>query len=102
MEILQSIGAEVYERLDLAFLGLLATIGYFAISIAKEYLERKLVSSVTISNIDPVYDWVNKYLMERGYLTVDSMADCEVRMFRKKFNNYAEFFLALSKPKEKP
>ena len=69
--------------LDAAFLGLLATIGYFAISIAKEYLERKLVSSVTISNIDPVYDWVNKFLMERGYLTVDSMADCEVRTFRK-------------------
>jgi len=83
MEILQSIGTEVYKRLDVAILGLLATIGYFAISIAKEYLERKLVSSVTISSIDPVYDWVNKYLMARGYLTVDSMADCEVRTFRK-------------------
>ena len=83
MNLLQSIGTGVNSMLDAAFLGLLATIGYFAISIAKEYLERKLVSSVTISNIDPVYDWVNKFLMERGYLTVDSMADCEVRTFRK-------------------
>lgn len=83
MEILQSIGTQVYTQLDVAIWGLLGTIGYFAISIAKEYLERKLVSSVTISSIDPVYDWVNKYLMARGYLTVDSMADCEVRTFRK-------------------
>ena len=40
--------------------------------------------------------------MAQGYLTVDSMADCEVRTFRKQINDYTEYFLALSKPKEKP
>ena len=67
-------------------IGFLGNLLWQTFWLVYEYIERKLFASVTITNSDPVYEWVIKYLTAQGFLSLSSMADCEVKTVEKKSN----------------
>jgi len=75
--------------------GLITSAFYYAINMIQEYITRKMICSVVIENLDPVYKWLLQFLTEKGYLA-DQMSDSVVRIVKPKRNWYQP------KKKEKP
>jgi hypothetical protein len=67
--------------------GLITSAFYYLISMIQEYITRKMICSVVVENLDPVYKWLLLFLTEKGYLA-DHMNDSVVRIVKKKRNWY--------------
>jgi chaperone BCS1 len=63
--------------------GMLTSLLYYVYGLAYEYVQRSLITSVQIENMDPVYKWLLQFLTEKGYLA-DQMTDSVVRVVKKK------------------
>ncbi len=84
---LQALGLSPQMISLLYFLGLGGAITsaiYWLYDFVYEFVNKKLFTSVTVYNVDPVYDWLLKYLTENGYLTPASMGQSVVKTVVKK------------------
>lgn len=65
--------------------GLITTTFWYTFNMIKEYLTRRMITSVVIENLDPVYKWLLQFLTQKGYLA-DQMSDCIVKVVKPKRN----------------
>ena len=65
--------------------GMITSAIYFIYGLAYEYVQRAMITSVTVENLDPVYKWLLQFLTEKGYLA-DKMSDAIVKVVKKKKN----------------
>ena len=65
--------------------GMITTLFWYTFSMVKEYLTRRMITSIVIENIDPVYKWLLQFLTQKGYLA-DQMSDCIVKIVKPKRN----------------
>lgn len=63
--------------------GLITSVFYYVMSMLQEYITRRMICSVVVENLDPVYKWLLQFLTEKGYLA-DHMSDSVVRIVKKK------------------
>lgn len=71
--------------LTLGLGGFITSMVYYIWGVAEEYIQRRMITSVAIDNMDPTYKWVLQFLTEKGFLA-DQMQDAIVRKVQKKKN----------------
>jgi len=55
----------------------------FVFYLVWENIKRRFLTSITISNSDPCYKWLLKYLIDNNYLN-QKMSDCIVKKAKPK------------------
>jgi len=68
----------------------------YLLFLLKEFLEKRMLTSITINNSDPCYKWLLTFLIKNDYLN-HSMSDCVVKIVKEKRKWYEH-----KKTKERP
>lgn len=64
--------------------GMISSVVYWIYDFVYDFVHKKIFTTVTVYNVDPVYLWLLKYLTEKGYLTPSSMGQSVVKTIVKK------------------